>query len=196
MRRYIIFLSVIVAVLVTSCGGKNRKEESKFPEKFNLISDSQRIDYMIENASPDSVARFIVLAALGKIEGAKIDSLGIATSYAYEVYSGSELDRFGEEYDQFVNSLPLADKMKIYVMAGVEDPQGLGLQLGLEYMQAIRENNLSVQDVEKEINVFKEACGEDSATYKRFIIGFRTVLAVDSGRDMPKDIYDRFITIE
>ena len=69
-------------------------------------------------------------------------------------------------------------------MAGVEDPQGLGLQLGLEYMQSVRENNLSVDDVKRELKAFKQACGNDSNTYKRFIIGFRTVLEADSGRDM------------
>lgn len=183
-------------LVVASCGRNKGVSSGKFPENFNSIGDTARVAYMIKQATPDSVARFIGLAALGKIEGARIDSLGIATSYAYEVYTGPDLDRFGEEYDRFVNALPLADKMRMYAMAGVEDPQGLGLQLGLEYMQSIREKNLSVEDVEREVKAFKTACGEDSATYKRFIIGFRTVLEVDRGRDMPKEIYDRFITLE
>ncbi len=150
----------------------------------------------MKNTTPDSVARFICRAALGQIEGVRIESLGIATSYAYEKYNGKDLDSFGDEYDSFVASLPLADKMRMYAMAGVVDPQGLGLQLGLEYMQSIREKNLSVGDVEKELKAFKTACGGDSTTYERFLIGFKTVLEADKGKDMPKAIYDKFINYE
>ena len=58
----------------------------------------------MKNTTPDSVARFICRAALGQVKGAGIESLGVATSYAYEKYSGNDLDSFGDEYDNFVSS--------------------------------------------------------------------------------------------
>lgn len=195
MKRFSIFPAVCVALLMAGCGRGGSNTQSQYPDNFNAIGDTARVGYMIRTVSPDSVARFICRAALGQLEGTRIDSLGIATNYAYEQYIGKDADLFGSEYDNFVNSLPLADKMRMYAMAGVEDPQGLGLQLGLEYMQSIREKNMSVSDVEKELEEFRKACGDDKDTYNRFIIGFRTVLEADSGRDMPKEIYDRFINL-
>lgn len=196
MKRYFLIAAVCVMAVLGSCKGGKKDSGAAFPEDFNALPDTARVAFVMKNTTPDSAARFICRAALGQIKDAKIDNLGIATSYAYEKYTGKELDSFGDEYDSFVASLPLADKMRMYAMAGVEDPQGLGLQLGLEYMQSIREKNLSVEDVEKELRAFKTACGNDSNTYSRFIIGFRTVLEADSGRDMPKAIYDKFINYE
>lgn len=196
MRRYFYIVAVAVAVLLNGCKGGKTENGSGFPQNFNAMPDTARVAYVMKSTTPDSVARFICRAALGQLKDARIDSLGIATNYAYDRYSGADADLFGGEYDNFVASLPLADKMRMYAMAGVEDPQGLGLQLGLEYMQSIREKNMSVQEVEEELKAFRSACGKDEETYKRFIVGFRTVLEADSGRDMPKEIYDRFRNIE
>lgn len=196
MGRYFFIVFLLALTVLSGCGGGKNRSGQGFPANFNALSDTARVAYVMKNTTPDSVARFICRAALGHLDGARIDSLGIATNYAYEKYSGKDADLFGSEYDNLVASLPLADKMRMYAMAGVEDPQGLGLQLGLEYMQSIREKNMSVSDVEKELKAFKAACGEDDETYSRFIIGFRTVLEADSGRDMPKGIYDRFINYE
>ncbi len=196
MKRYIFIVAVCACVIICSCKGGRKDAGTGFPTDFNSLPDTARVAFVMKNTTPDSVARFICLGALGRLKDAKIDNLGIATSYAYEKYTGKDLDSFGAEYDSFVASLPLADKMRMYAMAGVEDPQGLGLQLGLEYMQSIREKNLTVEDVEKELKAFKTACGNDSDTYKRFLIGFRTVLEADRGKDMPKVIYDKFINYE
>ncbi len=196
MTRYFLIVAFLTIVSLSGCKGGKEDTGGGFPANFNELADTARVSYVMKNTTPDSVARFICRAALGQIEGARIESLGIATSYAYEKYNGKDLDSFGDEYDSFVASLPLADKMRMYAMAGVVDPQGLGLQLGLEYMQSIREKNLSVGDVEKELKAFKTACGSDSTTYERFLIGFKTVLEADKGKDMPKAIYDKFINYE
>lgn len=182
----------VILLLACSCGKGKNKGVTGFPEDFNAMPDTARVAYVMSHAEPDSVARFICSAALGKVSGAKIDSLGIATNYAYEKYTGADLDNFSSEYDYYVSSMPLADKMRMYAMAGVEDPQGLGLQLGLEYMQAIRDRNMTADDVEKEIEAFHGACGEDEALYERFLIGFRTVLQVDGGQDVPPSIFEKY----
>lgn len=189
-------LAVCAGMLLSSCGGGKGETGTSVPENFAVMGDTARVAYVMKNATPDSVARFICSAALGRLDYARIDSLGIATSYAYEKYSGDDLDLFGETYDSYVSALPLADKMRMYAMAGVEDPQGLGLQLGLEYMQSIREKNMSADAVEKELTAFRKACGPDSATYRRFLVGFRTVLESDRGKDMPEEIYNRFINFD
>lgn len=92
-------------VSVCSCGGKNGSGD--FPDNFGTIGDAGRVSYMMKNVTPDSVARFICDAALGKVEGARIDSLPTATLYAYEHYKNTDLASFAAQYDAYSQSLPL-----------------------------------------------------------------------------------------
>lgn len=192
MKTCSLIIALLAGIALLGCKGNKHQQDGEFPDNFNSLPDTARVAYVMKQASPDSVARFICRASLGQLKNCHIDNLGIATNYAYEKYSGSDADSFGAEYDNFVASLPLADKMRMYAMAGIEDPQGLGLQLGLEYLQSIREKNMTLKDVDNEIKAFETACGSDSALFDRFMVGFRTVLEVDSGRDVPEAIYDKY----
>lgn len=182
-----------LAVLAMSCGSRHADGDGAFPADFNSLSDAGRVAYMMDRASADSVARFICRAALGQVKGARIDTLATATLYAYENYRDTALMNFADEYDRYVERLPLPDKMRLYVMAGTEDPQGLGYQLGLEYVAQIRDRKMTGDQVQEEIAAFRTACGADSLTYRRFLKGFQTVLKVDRGKDLPDEIYRRFI---
>lgn len=188
--------SLLTCVSLISCNSRKGNNDADFPDNFAQLPDTAQVSYVMSKATPDSVARFICYSALGKNTKSGIRNIGVATNYAYEKLKGDDLDLFSNAYDEFVSSLPLVDKMNIYAKAGTEDPQGLGYQLGLEYMQSIRENNLSPADVEKELKAFKQACKNDPETYSRFLVGFKTVLKMDQNTDVPKAIYDRFINYE
>ncbi len=177
-------------VSVCSCGGKNRSGD--FPDNFGTIGDAGRVSYMMKNVTPDSVARFICDAALGKVEGARIDSLPTATLYAYEHYKNTDLASFAAQYDAYSQSLPLEEKMKLYALAGSYDPQQLGYQLGLEYVGNIRSKKMTADQVAAELEEFKKACGNDHGTYKRFVKGFKVVLELEKGNGISGDIYSRF----
>jgi len=187
--------AALFCVLLASCGG-GKKSEGPYPANFKSIGDVARVDFIMKSATPDSVARFIIYGALGRNKETPIDSLGIATNHVYESLKGEALDAFSIAYDSLVESLPLADKMAVYKQAGTEDPQRLGYQLGLEYMSDIRSGNKSVGQIEKELKEFRKACGSDTAMYRRFIVGFQTVLKVDHGNDVPEEIYRKFINYQ
>jgi len=183
----------LMLLLLASCGGSKGGNGSNFPDNFNSLDDISKIVYVMKHASPDSVARFLCESSLGKVAGAKIDTLAIAAAYAYENYKDSDLLVFSQEFDNYSANLPLDDKMRIYSMVGTSDPQRLGYELGLEYVSHIRENKMSVADIRKELESFRTACANDSDTYNRFIKGFKTVLKVDHGKDLPEDVYNAFI---
>lgn len=191
-NTFVIALAVLAMVGAASCG-KNKDNAPVYPENFGTIGDSGRVAWMIRNATPDSVARFIIYGSLGRVEGARVDTLAIATNAAYEKLKGDDLDKFGAEYESVMAALSLADKMRVYAAGGTEDPQGLGYRLGLEYLATVRDGSKSVKDVRREIDAFREACGKDTATYRRFLIGFKTVLRVDSGKDVNREVYNTFI---
>ncbi len=184
------------AVILSGGCGKSGGQAGAFPDNFNSLSDEERVAYVMENASPDSVARFICLASLGKVPGAKIDTLATASLYAYEHYSDSTLAIFSDEFDRFSSSLPLPERMSIIAQSGLVDPQGLGYELGLHYVDQIRERHMSPAEVKAEIEALRQACADDPKTFTRFLTGFKTVLKLDRGKDLDPAVYEAFINYE
>ena len=182
-------------VFVPACSGKDSGSNG-FPEDFNSLSDFQKVAYMMDHASADSVARFIIYASLGKVSGVRIDTINNATLMAYENYKDTALQTFSWEFDRLSEELPLPDKMKLRSLVGAEDPQGLGLTLGLEYMNQIRLKGMTANEVLAELMELKHVCADQPDLYARFIIGFRTVLRYDKDSDMPKDIYATFLNYD
>lgn len=188
-----LLLSAIAIMTATSCGGSKSAEVQPLPDNFSNLPDVAQVDFMMKHTSPDSVARFICNASLGKAPGAALDSLNIAVAYAYTNYNDSNLIVFSREFDDFSSNLPLNDKMKIYSLTGKYDPQRLGYELGLEYVNHIRESRMTVEQIRRELKSFREVCDTDSDMFIRFMKGFKTVLRVDHGKDLPEDIYQTFI---
>lgn len=201
MKTYSIFSGLAAAILgmaATACGQATSQKEEGFPKDFNSRDDVAKVAYVMEHAAPDSVARFICDAALGRVEGAKIDSLTVAVGYAYQAYidpkekNDSNLRVFSEVLDDYPNHLSLPDKMQLYALLGKTDAHRLGYQLGLEYVQQIRDKRLTVEQVKADIEALRKACAADTATFVRFTKGFQTVLKVDHGQDLPEAIYEAF----
>lgn len=184
----------LLLLMASSCGSKG-SGKSSFPKDFSRMNDSRKVAYVMKNAAPDSVARFICRAALGEIEGVRIDTLSSATLYAYENYKDDDLQTFAIAYDEFAESLPLDKKMTLRKLAAEEDAMGMGYQLGLEYVNAIRVNHKNAVEVEKEIAALKRVCSrnvEDSSTFTRFMKGFKVALEVDGGNEIPREIYNKY----
>lgn len=195
IKRFLPLVVMAIVLAVPACGSKD-KNDDKFPDGFSSLSDEQKVSYMMQHVSADSVARFIIFASLGKIEGVKIDTLNNATLKAYETYTDTALQTFSWEFDRIAEELPLHDKMRLRALVGAEDPQGLGLTLGLEYMNQIRMKGMTAEEVLEELKELKKASKDDPDLYARFLIGFRTVLRYDKNSDMPRDIYSRFLNYD
>lgn len=194
-KRAVPMAIMALILLIPACGGKD-KSSGNFPDGFASLTDEQKVVYMMEHASADSVARFIIYAALGKIDGVRIDTLNNASLKAYETYTDTALQTFSWEFDRVAEELPLHDKMRLRSLVGAEDPQGLGLTLGLEYMNQIRVKGMTADEVLQELQALKKASVDDPDLYARFLIGFRTVLRYDKNSDMPKEIYTRFLNYD
>lgn len=192
MKKLIPCIVIALILLIPACRGK-KADSAAFPDGFAALTDEQKVVYLMEHASADSVARFIIYASLGKIEGVGIDTLNNATLKAYETYTDTALQSFSWEFDRVAESLPLHDKMRLRALVGSEDPQGLGLTLGLEYMNQIRVKGMTADEVMAELQELKRASADDPDMYARFLIGFRTVLRYDKNSDMPAAIYQKFL---
>lgn len=192
VRKIAVSVAAVALLMLYGCG-KNGGGSGEFPSDFNHLLEGEKVAYVMQHASPDSVARFICDAALGRLPGVKIENFSEATLYAYDNLKNDDLAAFSSEYDRYVEDQPLPDKMKLYALGGQHDAQGLGYALGLDYVRSIRDKNMTSEQVEAELREFKKACGSDTETYDRFIVGFHTVLELDHGKDLPEDIYKKFI---
>lgn len=190
--RFIKTLLCCVAITLAACSGNSGDGNNGIGPEFLKMTDQQRVAKMMEITTPDSVARFIIDASLGKVKNAKIDTLALAPLYAYENYTGDDLVNFSQEFDDYSASLSLSDKMKIYAMLAKVDADQMGYQLGLEYVGYIRQHQMNAKQVAAEIEEFKKACGNDKETYSRFVKGFKAALDSDKGVDIPKEVYEEF----
>lgn len=189
-------LLILVVFSFLAIGCRKKGGSADFPDDFNSRSDTEKIAYMMEAVGPDSVARFICSASLGKIDGVKLDSMSMAVLYAYENYRDAEAQTiFGETLDSMQNSLPLAEKMEMLRKVGTEDAMGLGLRMGLEYVEQIREHHINANEALEEIKAFRKACGSDVDTYNRFITGLKVALKENGHRDLEKGVYEKLMNI-
>lgn len=190
-----LFLLPFIAMFLFACSSGSKDGKLDLPKDFNSRSDIEKVSFLMEAVSPDSVAILICRASLGELENLKIDTFANATLYAYEQYKGDDLDTFSNTIEGYKESLPLAKKMQIYKLAGEEDPMGLGYALGLEYVGQIRLKNMTVKEIREELAYFKKACAGDPETYRRFIIGFKTALKADKGQGIASDVYSSFVNM-
>ena len=183
-----------LSALAGACGD-GKDGEGNFPKNVAFMSDSQKVAYVMRKAKPDSVARFICNASLGKVPGVKIDTLANATLYAYEHYKDADLQTFSAAFDEYTSSLPLNEKMMLHKLAADKDPMQMGYELGLEYVNDIRVNHKDEARVEQEIAALKRVCSknpEDSLTFVRFMKGFKVALDYDKPGDIPRRIYEKY----
>lgn len=194
VSRLFVFSLILVLILPVAC--KKSSGGTTIPYDFDTYTTEKKMEYIMNKVAPDSVARFIYSASLGKIQGADTLDLSRAYLYAIENFKGEDLDEFTAEYDLYRDKLPLIDKMKFYHKEGLLDSLAVGLQLGLGYLASVRENKKNVKTAREEILKFKEACKNDSATYHQFIVGLHYALENDRGRDLDENIYNEFINFE
>lgn len=192
VRLFLPGVTASIALILSGCGSKD--DSNGLPANFASLGDAQKVAYMMKSVTPDSVARFICDASLGKTV-VRIDSLAEATLYAYENYRDADLQTFSVAYDEYAENLPLDEKMRLRKIAAQDDPMGLGYELGLEYVNIIRLDHKNATTVESEISALRREClrnPEDSLTFKRFMKGFKVALEVDGSTDIPREIYNKY----
>lgn len=184
-------LLIISCLILTACGGKEKSVSNK--DLFRgATNDAAKVAIVMKTSTPDSVARFICNTALGFNDGITIDTLQNAVLYAYENYKDDDLIKFSEEFDNYSTSLPLVHKMKILSLAALSDPDGLGYKLGLEYAIQIRDNKMTLADIDRDMNELEKACDKDSETFIRVLNGLSVALSMPEFANLPKPIIDKY----
>lgn len=197
MLKFIVmrgFLFVSLAwVLSLMAAGCSKNDGNQLPDNFKTLSTEDQMEYLMSQIPPDSVARFICNAAMGKVYNARIE-LQPALSYAYEKYDEDDLVTFQMALENFQAELPLHEMVKITKLLGMQDLDQFSYDLGLSYVGTIRVDQKSVDQVSDELAKLQKECKTDPDFYKRFMKGFKTALKYDRHHDLDDNIYLKFIS--
>ena len=191
MKKNRFLVMALTCVALCGCGGKEKSIDNA--ELFKSAkNDAEKVAIVMKSATPDSVARFICNTALGLNKGVSIDTLQSAVLYAYEHYADENLMKFSDEFDNYSSSLPLAQKMKIMSLAALTDPDGLGYKLGIEYAIQIRDNAMTLKEIDRDMAELKKACGDDMEMYNRVLNGLSIALSMPEFADLPKEVIEKY----
>lgn len=182
--------SLLLAIFLIAC---SKGDKSNLPENFKSLSTDDKMAFLMDHMTPDSLARFLCNSAMGKVYNSRIE-LQPAMAYAYEHYNEDDQVAFALACEEYQQSLPLHEKVKFAKLAATEDPDIMSYELGLAYVGDIRENHKDVAQVTEEIDKLTKECRSDPDFYKRFMKGFKTALRLDRHRDLDDKIYLKFIS--
>ena len=184
-----LFLLVLFLAFFSCSGGNS----DKLPANFRTLSTADKMEYLMANMSPDSVARYVCDAAMGKVYNSRIE-LQEARAYAFEHYNEDEQVAFETEFALYEEALPLHEKVKFAKLAATEDPDVYSYELGLKYVGSIREEGKDATTINDELGKLRKECKTDPEFYKRFMKGFKLALEYDRGHDLDDNIYKQFIS--
>lgn len=185
------FISVfMLGMLLSAC---SRNDGSRLPDNFKTLSTDDQMEYLMDRMPPDSVARFICNAAMGKVYNARLE-LQPALSYAYEKYGEDDLVEFQIALAQYQDNLPLHERVRLTKLLGIEDLDQFGYNLGLSYVGLIRVEQKDIPQISDELAKLQKECKADPDFYKRFMKGFKTALEYDRHHDLDDRIYLKFIS--
>lgn len=190
LRKFTV-AGIACLMLFAACTGEDKAEN--MPGNFKSLPAEGKMEYLMANLTPDSVARFICNASMGKVYNSRIE-LQPSLMYAYDHYSEEDLVTFQEALNEFEQSLPLHEKVKFAKLSAMDDPDMLSYGLGLEYVGAIREDKKDNKTVREELKKLRTECLSDPEFFARFMKGFKTALEYDRHHDLDDRIYTEFIT--
>lgn len=192
-RHSLSALGVLMLASLIALGGCRGKNGNGLPENFKNLSSEDKMEYLMQNLPPDSVARYISDAAMGKVYGSRIE-LQRAMAYGYQHYDEDNLVIFQEALNDYEAGLPLNEKVRYNKLTAVEEADMFSYELGLEYVSQIREEKKDAATIKEELNALAKECRTDPDFYKRFMKGFKTALALDRHKDLDDKIYQTFIS--
>lgn len=173
-----------------ACSSANASDLN-YPENFNSQTDSAKIDFIVSQLHPDTVAVIICDAVL---KGHGIDKpieftlqdLNGAVLYAYTAYPDSCKVLFGEKLNSYAESLPTDQRMTLTYLAMENDPYRLGYKLGKEYYELLNNSgeatkSVSKQDIKEELAFLREMTKGKKDYFRKLKKGLETAIVSNGG---------------
>lgn len=143
------------------------------------------------NIPMDSLARYVCQLALSD-KSPRIDNIGDVEMFIYNVKGEKEFETYTLAKEDYITSMSLANKLRLMRKNVMIDPEVIGYTLGAQYVSATIEKRLKIGQVDREIAEFRQMCGDDDATFQRFLKGYAAGIKASSPGQIPADIAAKY----
>lgn len=140
----------------------------------------------------DSLGIYMAKIAAGEVQGIEVKSFADVDAYLYSAKGESAYELYYLAFDEYSKSLPLVKKLSLMRKSSLADPEKIGYQLGLEYVNDVIDKKLTLGKIDNEIASLRQACSNDEDTYKRFLKGFAIGLKTRAPGQVPSDILTQY----
>ena len=186
-----ICLLFALVILLTGCGSKSESADG-LPSDFDSLTAKERMEYLVNHKSPEEVARYICDAALEN-DGKAFIGPTEARAYAYEHYNDEQIGLFEQEIAKYMTELPIDERMRFTMIGGLEDMDAYSLEIGLTYVNDIRDKKKNISKIEEELYNLRVQCADHPEYYSEFMKGFKQALELYR-QNVDQNIYLHFIS--
>lgn len=198
--KYISRLCLTVVAVVVSVVGCGRGSgpttgpgEEALPENMGALSDREKARVLLDSGvSPDSLAVFVIDCVDGLKPGISFSDFNGVETYVAERLGEDAYGAYTVCLEANLQRLPLGKKFLVKRDLPLTDMSLLGYTLGLEYVNKVIDNGLSIGKVDREVAEFHRACGADESIYRDFLDGFATGIRESAGRDVPDAVAEKY----
>lgn len=186
----------LALLLIINAGCKNSAEtgiDASLPANFAALSDTAKVRVLIDRGiTPDSLAAFVCESINGKHGDIRFSEFDDIEIYIGEKLGDEAAGMYGMSFEMNMQQLPLDKRYTIKMSLPLTDITTLGYTLGLEYVNQVIENKMTIGQVDREIAEFRRACASDEDTYEHFLKGFSTGIQVSTDKDISPAIVAKY----
>lgn len=193
----ILIYSCASVFILSGCarGGSDTDSSSgeALPPHIESMPDTAKARVMLDaGVSPDSLASFVVNCVDGKHQGITFSEFDAVENYVAERLGESALDTYDVSFEASLQALPLDKKYKVVRETKMVDEPLIGYTLGLEYVNRVVDNSLSIGKVDLEVAELKRACNSDESVYNDFLVGFAAGISHTPADLLPQEVTDKY----
>lgn len=200
IRKYFRRLCVFATLLTVLCQGCGSRAEEKpghdsasLPENLGKLSDTEKARVLLDRGvSADSLALFVIECVEGRKPGVTFTDFNGVETYVEQRLGEEAYGAYTVCLDANLQRLPLSKKYMVKRELPLTDMSLLGFTLGLEYVNKVIDNDLSIGKVDLEVAEFHRACGSDEALFQDFLEGFSTGIRESAGREVPEAVAEKY----
>lgn len=183
----------LLTLLMGACSSSNQEQENALPADFASMNDTAKLGVLVrQGLSPDSIALYVLHTAEGRNPGVKFTDYANMDVYLYGALGDEGFNSYRIAYDDYVATMPLVPKLKQLQASPDHDPQSVGFELGLEYINQVLDQKMTIGKVDREVAELHRALGQDEDTYSRFLQGFAAAIASRPAGQVPADITKQY----
>lgn len=189
-------LAVILLFVLSACAGSEENSvDASLPSDFASLPDTAKVRVLLDQGvSADSLAAFVCESLNGKHGNVSFSDFDGIEIYVGERMGDEAAGMYGMSFEMYMQYLPLDKRYKVKIAMPLTDIETLGYTLGLEYVNQVIDNQMTIGQVDREVAALRRVCASDEDTFEHFLKGFATGIQISTSaaREVPSAIVTKY----